>query len=67
MVQISTHNTAKLFGLNFRYHACFEQASSKEFLDSQATKECGFTLKRKCDMVRTYSQMHDTDKYSQHS
>ena len=28
---------------------------------------CGFTLKHECDMVRTYSQMHHTDKYSQHS
>ena len=30
-------------------------ASSKEFLDIQATIECGFTLKRVCDMTRTYS------------
>ena len=29
--------------------------------------ECGFTLKRIRDMIRTYSQMHYTDKYSQHS
>ena len=29
--------------------------SSKEFLDVQATIECGFTLKRIRDMVRTYS------------
>ena len=28
---------------------------------------CGFTLKHECDMIRTYSQMHHTDKYSQHS
>ena len=41
--------------------------SSKEFLDIQATIECGFTLKRVHDMIRTYSQMHGTDKYSQHS
>ena len=33
----------------------------------QATIECGFTLKRVRDMIRTYSQMHRTDKYSQHS
>ena len=31
-------------------------ASSKEFLDIQATIECGFTLKRVHDMIRTYSQ-----------
>ena len=40
---------------------------SKEFLDIQATIECGFTLKRVRDMIRTYSQMHRADKYSQHS
>ena len=33
----------------------FAPASSKEFLDIQATIECGFTLKRVCDMTRTYS------------
>ena len=33
----------------------FVPASSKEFLDIQATIECGFTLKRVCDMTRTYS------------
>ena len=43
------------------------KASSKEFLDIQATIECGFTLKRVRDMIRTYNQMHHTDKYSQHS
>ena len=45
----------------------FVPVSSKEFLDIQATIECGFTLKRVCDMIRTYSQMHRTDKYSQYS
>ena len=34
----------------------FAPASSKEFLDIQATIECGFTLKRVRDMARTYSQ-----------
>ena len=33
--------------------------SSKKFLDIQATIECGLT--------RTYSQMHGTDKHSEHS
>ena len=42
-------------------------ASSKGFLGIQATIECGFTLKRVRDMTRTYSEMHRTDKYSQHS
>ena len=45
----------------------FAPASSKEFLDIQATIECGFTLKRVRDMIKTYSQMHRTDKYSQDS
>ena len=29
--------------------------------------ECEFTLKRVCDMTRTYNQMHPIDKYSKHS
>ena len=29
--------------------------------------ECGFTLKRVRHMTRTYSQMHCTNKYSEHS
>ena len=37
---------------------------SKEF---QATIESGFTLKHVRDMIRTCTQMHHTDKYSQHS
>ena len=45
----------------------FVPASSKEFLDIQATIGCGFALKQVRDMIRTYSQMHRTDKYSQHS
>ena len=35
----------------------FAPASSKEFLDIQATMECGFTLKSVRDMIRTYSQV----------
>ena len=34
----------------------FAPASSKEFLDIQATIECGFTLKRVRDMIITYSK-----------
>ena len=37
------------------------------FLDIQATIECELTLKRVHDMTRTYTQMHRTDKYSEHS
>ena len=44
-----------------------EHMVSLEFLDIQATIECGFTLKRVRNMTRTYSQMHRTDKYSEHS
>ena len=33
-------------------------ASSKQFLDIQATTECGFTLKCVRDMIRTYSQLN---------
>ena len=35
----------------------FAPASSKEFLDIQATIECGFTLEHVRDMARKYSQM----------
>ena len=42
-------------------------ASNKEFLDTQATIECGFTMKCICVMIRTFSQIHCTDMYSQHS
>ena len=48
-------------------HSDFAPASSQEFLDIQANIECGFTLKRVLDMTRAYSQMHRTDKSSEHS
>ena len=41
--------------------------SSKEFLDIQATIECRFTFTLLCDTIITQSQMHCTDKYSEHS
>ena len=41
--------------LESTYPSVMMPVSSKEFLDIQATIECGFTLKRICDMVRTYS------------
>ena len=37
------------------YSSGFAPAWSKEFLDIQATIECGFTLKRVRGMTRTYS------------
>ena len=36
-------------------------------LHIQETIECRFTLRHVRDMTRSYSQMHRTDKYSQHS
>ena len=41
--------------------------SSKERHDIQATIECRVTLKHVYDMIKTHSQMHHTDKYSQHT
>ena len=45
----------------------FAPASRKEFLDIQATIEYGFTLKRLLEITITYSQIHRTDKYSEHT
>ena len=39
----------------------------KELLEIQANIECGHTVRRVRDRIRTYSQMHRPDKYSQHS
>ena len=44
----------------FRVQQWFQ--SSKEFFDIEANIECGFTLKRVRDMIRTYSQVNRTDK-----
>ena len=41
--------------------------SSNRYFDIHGTIQYGFTLKCLCGMTRTYSQMHRTDKYSQHS
>ena len=45
----------------------FALASGKELPNIQTTIERGFTLKRVCDITRTYSEMHRTYKYSEHS
>ena len=45
----------------------FAPASSKEFLDIQATIEFGFTLKRVRDMTRTYSQTFSVYQFMQPS
>ena len=47
--------------LNFRYGACFEQGVPWH---SGKTIECGFTLELVLYIIRTYSQIHRTDKYS---
>ena len=62
----------ELSGCEFEYGCSYltldiAPVSSKQFLDIQVSLECGFTLKRVRGMVRTHSQMHRTDKYSQHS
>ena len=49
--------------LYFKFRACFEQGIPWD----SVTIECGFTLKRVRHMIRTYSKMQRTDKYSQHS
>ena len=41
----------------------FAPASSKEFLDIQATIECGFTLKRVRDMIKTCSHIISNFNY----
>ena len=61
----------KLSGYGFEFSCShltsdFAPILSKDFLDIRATIECGFTLKRVRDMIRTYSEIHRTDKYSQH-
>ena len=45
----------------------YEPELSKEFPDIHATIKCGFTQKSVREMIQTYSQMHGTNKYSQHS
>ena len=40
----------------------YAPASSKEFLDIQATIECGFTLKRVRDMTKSYRQSLKTQE-----
>ena len=41
--------------------------SDNKLVDILATIDCRFSVKRVCDMIRTYRQMHCTDKYSQNS
>ena len=48
--------------LKLQISCLFRTRSSLTF---RATIKCGLTLKHVRDMMRTYSQMHRTDKYSQ--
>ena len=48
---------------NLSFRACFEQGVPW----NSGNIECGFTLKRVRDMIRTYSHMYRTEKYSQRS
>ena len=45
----------------------FALALTKKFPHIEATIECGFTLKRVSDMIRTCGKMHPTDNYWEHS
>ena len=49
--------------LNFKLRAYFEQGVPWHC----DTIKCGFTLKDVCDMIRPCSQLHLTDKYSEHT
>ena len=50
--------------LNFRFCARFDLGVPWH---SGNYGVCRFTVKRVRDMIRTYGQLHSTDKYSQHS
>ena len=45
----------------------FAPPPSKDFLEIQATIECGITLKHIRDMTTTYSLIQRTEKSLQHS
>ena len=60
-----TVNSSDLFSLFGNYLPNKETSIVQQF--RQDTIERWFTLKRVRDMTRTCSQMHRTDKYSEHS
>ena len=55
--QLRTLFLSKMKFCDCRFPSDFAPASSKEFLDIQATIECGFTLKRVRDMIKTYNEV----------
>ena len=50
--------------LNFRFHACLEQRISWHWRNY---RECGFTRKYVHYMIRRYSHIYRSDRYSQRS
>ena len=54
-----------LIAVAVTYSSDFTPALSNDFLDIQASTERELTLERVHDMIRTYSQMHPIDKYTQ--
>ena len=63
-VIIMSRTSFPLLSLKLQIWRLLRARSSLTF---RQTIECGFTLKLVRDMIITYSQMHRTDKYSQHS
>ena len=64
VLRCRSQNIAKIV---YSIYSDMAPSSSKELLAIQATLECRFTLKLAHDIIITYSQMHLTDKCSQHS
>ena len=52
----SVHLQIKWLWVRVQLQSDFVPVSSKEFLDIQATIECGFTMKHVLDIIRIYSQ-----------
>ena len=67
----SPKNIGKINNISLRtvcsYHGVSEWIHILYLPECQGTIEWWFTLKRVRDMIRTYSQIHSIDKYSQHS
>ena len=54
MSRNSLLETGKTFEVSISETSDIVPVSSKEFLDTQATIECRFTLKRICEMIITH-------------
>ena len=53
LVHKGTLNHLAIYLVTVTWTSDIASLLSKEFLDSQATAECRFTLKHVCDMIRT--------------